>query len=106
MQAAIKKKAKQKRRSGDQGGVAADVQITSPLPPHLQTPAVAASSETEGVEECEELDRELEEMMEAQPRREKDKEEAEPADLLPIVDSVFGQVRAISTCGCVRERDP
>ncbi|XP_074529866.1 calcium-binding protein 2-like [Halichoeres trimaculatus] len=100
VQAAIKKRVeKQKKRSGDQGGSAPDVQITSPLPPHLQRPAVAAVSEAEGAEQCEELDRTLEEIMEGPLRREKEKEkekeEAEPADLLPIVDSVFGQDREL-----------
>ncbi|XP_034546567.1 calcium-binding protein 2 [Notolabrus celidotus] len=97
VQAAIKKKVeKQKKRSNDQGGGAADVQITSPLPPHLQRPVVAAVSEVEEVEEeCEELDRTLEEMMEGPPRRERENEEGEPVDLLPIVDSVFGQDREL-----------
>ncbi|KAM6999794.1 calcium-binding protein 2 isoform 1-T1 [Tautogolabrus adspersus] len=95
VQAAIKKKVeKQKRRSIDQG--TADVQITSPFPPHLQRPAMmAAEAEAEGAEESEELERTLEEMMEGPPRRENDKEEAEPVDLLPIVDSVFGQDREL-----------
>ncbi|CAJ1058647.1 calcium-binding protein 2 [Xyrichtys novacula] len=96
VQAAIKKKVeKQKKRAGDQGGGAADVQITQPLPPHLQRPEEAEASEVEGMEESEELERTLGEMMEGPPRREKEKEEGEPVDLLPIVDSVFGQDREL-----------
>lgn len=40
------------------------------------------------------LDETLEEMMQGPQRRDGDKEEAEAVDLLPIVDSVFGQVGA------------
>lgn len=47
----------------------------------------------EKAEESEIVDEELEEMLAGGQRRNMEKvEEAEPVDLLPIVDSVFGQV--------------
>lgn len=47
----------------------------------------------EAGEDSEALEEQLEELMEGPRRREKEKEkEEEPVDLLPIVDSVFGQV--------------
>lgn len=52
------------------------------------------------VEDAEALEEKLEELMEGPQRKEREREkekEVEPVDLLPIVDSVFGQVGVI--CG-------
>ncbi|XP_042349676.1 calcium-binding protein 2-like [Plectropomus leopardus] len=93
VQAAIKKKLeKQKKRTGD-GGVA-DIQTAAPLRQlkSTQFPQMTAAA----AEDREMLDEELEELMEGRHGREKEKEEeGEPVDLLPIVDSVFGQDREL-----------
>ncbi|GLD67372.1 calcium-binding protein 2-like protein, partial [Lates japonicus] len=106
VQAAIKKKVeKQKKRSNEQGGGGGDTQTAAPQPPRQQksaqipqamTAAVAAAAAA-AAEDTEALEEKLEEMMEGPQRREKEKEkeEAEPVDLLPIVDSVFGQDREL-----------
>lgn len=94
MQAAIKKKFdKQKKRNSLQG----DAQTAAPQPARHQKPgqtAPATAAAAAAAEDREELEDTLEEMMEGPQRREKEREEVDHVDLLPIVDSVFGQVRA------------
>lgn len=99
MQAAIKKKVeKQRKRTNDPAVGSGDIQMA---PPQLhrhhrpgQTPQVAEDQRT--------LEETLEEMMQGPQRREREAEKGEPVDLLPIVDSVFGQVGvAVSTSGRV-----
>lgn len=52
-------------------------------------------------EDRESLEEKLEEMMEGPQRGEKEKEkEVEPVNLLPIVDSVYGQVGPICCSMC------
>ncbi|XP_035810680.2 calcium-binding protein 2 isoform X1 [Amphiprion ocellaris] len=96
VQAAIKKKVeKQKKRTNEQG----DGQPAAPQPPrHQKARQVAQMIAAEADEDSEVLDEQLEEMMEGPQRREKEKEkegEEENVDLLPIVDSVFGQDREL-----------
>lgn len=95
MQAAIKKKVeKQKKKTNEQGGGAADIQTATSQSARHQKSAQIPRVMTE--EDRESLDEKLEELMEGPHRREKEKEEEEePVDLLPIVDSVFGQVGPI-----------
>lgn len=93
VQAAIKKKVeKQKKRTNDQGGGGGgggDAQAAARNQKSKLPPMTAA----EAGEDSEALEEQLEELMEGPRRREKEKEkEEEPVDLLPIVDSVFGQV--------------
>lgn len=73
-----------------QVGGAGDPESAAAQPPRHQKPRQLL----EAAEDSEELDEKLVEMMEGPQRGEKGKEmeEAEPVDLLPIVDSVFGQV--------------
>uniref|UniRef100_A0A8D3BAZ7 Calcium binding protein 2b n=1 Tax=Scophthalmus maximus TaxID=52904 RepID=A0A8D3BAZ7_SCOMX len=94
VQAAIKRKVeKQRKRTNGLGGGGGDVHAPTPHPAshhrssqYPQTMTTAATKDGEM----------LEEMMEGRQRREKEKEEeAEPVDLLPIVDSVFGQDREL-----------
>ncbi|XP_070769432.1 calcium-binding protein 2 isoform X1 [Enoplosus armatus] len=93
VQAAIKKKLeKQKKRTSDQGGGAGDIQTAASQPPRHQTPKMAAAAAEDRETLLEET---LEEMMEGPQRRDREKEEVEPVDLLPIVDSVFGQDREL-----------
>ncbi|XP_006782049.1 calcium-binding protein 1-like [Neolamprologus brichardi] len=92
VQAAIKKKVeKQKKRTNDQGGGGGgggDAQAAARNQKSKLPPMTAA----EAGEDSEALEEQLEELMEGPRRREKEKEkEEEPVDLLPIVDSVFGQ---------------
>uniref|UniRef100_A0AAX7UN52 EF-hand domain-containing protein n=1 Tax=Astatotilapia calliptera TaxID=8154 RepID=A0AAX7UN52_ASTCA len=91
VQAAIKKKVeKQKKRTNDQGGGGGDAQAAARNQKSKLPPMTAA----EAGEDSEALEEQLEELMEGPRRREKEKEE-EPVDLLPIVDSVFGQDREL-----------
>lgn len=89
MQAAIKKKVeKQRRRTNELGVGSGDIQM-APHQPHRhhrpgQTPQAAEDQRT--------LEETLEEMMQGPQRRENEAGKGEPVDLLPIVDSVFGQV--------------
>ncbi|XP_070692660.1 calcium-binding protein 2-like [Pempheris klunzingeri] len=99
VQAAIKKKLeKQKKRTTEHGGGVGDVQTATPQPPRHQKSgqttltAAAAAEDRESLEDT--LDETLEEMMEG-PQRREEREEVEPVDLLPIVDSVFGQDREL-----------
>ncbi|XP_075959457.1 calcium-binding protein 2-like isoform X1 [Anarhichas minor] len=99
VQAAIKKKLeKQKKRSNGQGGGDGDPQTATPQPPRhrksSQFPRMMAAAAA--AEDSETLEEELDEMMERPQRGEREKEEeGEPVDLLPIVDSVFGQDREL-----------
>lgn len=110
VRAAIKKKVeKQRRRTGEPALGSADIQV-APYQPHRQHKAgqnsqllpLSAASDTEDQKSLQET---LEEMMQGPQRREKEVERAEPVDLLPIVDSVFGQVGAakwrVVLCACV-----
>lgn len=112
VQAAIKKKMeKRRRKSIEQGGVAADGQSAAPLPQHRQKSRLPTRPVTaEEAEDSEALEEKLEEMMEGRQRRNVEAEsEEEPVDLLPIVHSVFGQVGQVisvyhhtkHTCVCV-----
>ncbi|CAK6971944.1 calcium-binding protein 2-like isoform X2 [Scomber scombrus] len=95
VQAAIKKKVeKQRRRSNDNGGGGGDIQVATQQPPRHQRPRQIPQTITAA--EDREEEEELEEMMEGAQRKEKEREkEVEPIDLLPIVDSVFGQDREL-----------
>lgn len=94
VQAAIKKKVeKQKKRTNDQGRGGGDAQAAARNQKSKLPPMTAA----EAGEDSEALEEQLEELMEGPRRREKEKEE-EPVDLLPIVDSVFGQVGSVYVC--------
>ncbi|KAK2849098.1 hypothetical protein Q5P01_008932 [Channa striata] len=88
VQAAIKKKVeKQKKKTNEQGGGAGDIQTATTQPARLQKSAQMTTAEDRAS-----LDERLDEMLEGPHRREKEKEnEEEPVDLLPIVDSVYGQ---------------
>ncbi|KAM6953063.1 calcium-binding protein 2 isoform 1-T1 [Lycodopsis pacificus] len=97
VQAAIKRKLeKQKQRSNGQGGGDGDAQTATPQPPlhrkSNQFPRMMAAA----AEDSDSLEEEPDEMMERPQRGEREKEEeGEPVDLLPIVDSVFGQDREL-----------
>ncbi|KAM8848102.1 calcium-binding protein 2-like [Synchiropus picturatus] len=94
VQAAIKKKVeKQKKRSNDQGGGAGDVQLVRAQSPPRQRSRQKVQQPT--AVDQRELEEKLEQMMEGPHRREKETEKEEPVDLLPIVDSVFGQDREL-----------
>ncbi|XP_061582278.1 calcium-binding protein 2 isoform X1 [Cololabis saira] len=104
VQAAIKKKVeRERRRSIEQGRLAADIQNMTPQPQNRQrskqlpqTGTAEAAEAPEAAEDREALEEKLEEMMEGSQRTHMEQEkEANPADLLPIVDSVFGQDREL-----------
>ncbi|XP_061786389.1 calcium-binding protein 2-like isoform X1 [Nerophis lumbriciformis] len=87
VQAAIKKKVeKRRKRTSEQRE---DIQVSTPQPGptqrSLHIPQMSSDDDGQWVEE----------MMEGPQRRDKVREEAAPADLLPIVDSVFGQDREL-----------
>ena len=103
VQAAIKKKMeKQRKRTNEQGGGGGGGDHAAPpQPARRQKPSQVPQFATT-TEDRASLEERLEEMMEGRQRGEKEKEEmADPVDLLPIVDSVFGQVGA--TCCSVRD---
>ncbi|XP_029917891.1 calcium-binding protein 2 isoform X1 [Myripristis murdjan] len=103
VQAAIKRKVeKQKKRTNDQaaGVQSGDVKAGGPRPPRQQR--AAQNAHKVSAEDRKELEETLEEMMEGtqlkEKEREKEKEkqeEEQDVDLLPIVDSVFGQDREL-----------
>ncbi|MED6266562.1 Calcium-binding protein 1 [Characodon lateralis] len=98
VQAAIKRKMeRQKRRSIEQGMLVAEGQGMTHLPPQCQKSRQLPRTMTaEAAEDSEALEEQLEEMLEGPHRGNKEKEaEEEPADLLPIVNSVFGQDREL-----------
>lgn len=100
VQAAIKKKMeKQKKRASGQGE-GLGIPSATPQPPRHQRPGPALQASAAVPEDRESLEETLEEMMDGPQRREREMEEVEPVDLLPIVDSVFGQVGG--KCCCVR----
>lgn len=90
---------KQKKRTNEQG--AGDVQMATPQPPPPQKAGQRPQVMPTGPGDRQILEETLEEMMQGPQRRDREEEEAEPVDLLPIVDSVFGQVGAIC-CTCNR----
>ncbi|KAK5864788.1 hypothetical protein PBY51_016001 [Eleginops maclovinus] len=93
VQAAIKKKMEKQKRRTSAGGGAGDIQTATPQPPRPPKPSFHSAA---AAEDSETLDEELEELMEGPQGRERAKEEeGEPVDLLPIVDSVFGQDREL-----------
>ncbi|XP_073343524.1 calcium-binding protein 2-like [Pagrus major] len=95
VQAAIKKKVeKQKKRTSGQGE-ALGLPSATPQPPRQQRSGPALQATAEVSEDRESLEETLQEMMEGPQRREREMEEVEPVDLLPIVDSVFGQDREL-----------
>ncbi|XP_056142287.1 calcium-binding protein 2-like [Lampris incognitus] len=95
VQAAIKRNVeKQKKRTGEQGGGATEGQAGGPRHARSQRPVQVALSGAG--EETRELEEKLEEMMGGAQQLENERErENEPTDLLPIVDSVFGQDREL-----------
>lgn len=110
VRASIKKKVeKQRRRTGEPPQGPADIQVALHQP-HRQhkagqnsqllppPPSATAAEDQRSLEET------LEEMMQGPQRGEKEAGRAEPVDLLPIVDSVFGQVGAAAWRGalCVK----
>lgn len=99
MQAAIKKKVeKQKKRTNDQGGGVGDIQSAARNQKSKQLSPMTAAEAAEAAEDSETLEEQLEELMEGPRRREKEKDkDTESVDLMPIVDSVFGQV---GVCYC------
>ncbi|XP_061755709.1 calcium-binding protein 2 isoform X1 [Nerophis ophidion] len=87
VQAAIKKKVeKRRKRTSEQRE---DIQVSTPQPGHthrsVHVPQMSSDEDGQW----------LEDMMEGPQRRDKVREEAAPVDLLPIVDSVFGQDREL-----------
>lgn len=98
MQAAIKKKVeKQRKRISEQEVADGDIQT---VPAHHQKPTQDLQEQTAAERDRIFLEETLEEMMQGPQKEQRDQEEAEPVNLLPIVDSVFGQVRACCVCVC------
>ncbi|XP_062249834.1 calcium-binding protein 2 isoform X1 [Platichthys flesus] len=97
VQAAIKKKMqKQRNRTNEQGGGGGGGDQAAPPQParHQRSNRVLQFAKT--AEDGESLEERLEEMMEGRQRGAREKEEVvEPVDLLPMVDSVFGQDREL-----------
>ncbi|XP_054647119.1 calcium-binding protein 2 isoform X1 [Dunckerocampus dactyliophorus] len=95
VQAAIKKKVeKRRKRTNGQGG---DIQVSTPQPGRTQRGVHTPQTPSDDGRTLEDR---LEEMMEGPQRRDKVREEVvreeeAPVDLLPIVDSVFGQDREL-----------
>lgn len=106
VQAAIKKKVeKQRKRVSEREVEDGDIQTVAANVPRQQRPSQAlqvAQADAEGDRMFlgETLEETLEEMMQGPQRKQRDQEEAEPVNLLPIVDSVFGQV-SVCVCVCV-----
>ncbi|XP_034739061.1 calcium-binding protein 2 isoform X3 [Etheostoma cragini] len=97
VQAAIKKKMeKQKKRTNEQRGSVGEVKTATPQPPRRQKFGQFPQATAAAAEDRKTLEEELEEMMEGPQGVERQEEEdGEPVDLLPIVDSVFGQDREL-----------
>lgn len=100
VQASIKKKVeKQRMRTDEQGGgITADIQVSTAQPEHHHRGVHLLKTASENGRT---LEQRLEQMMEGGQRKvsvREQVEELEPVDLLPIVDSVFGQV---AKCWCV-----
>ncbi|XP_061643998.1 calcium-binding protein 1 isoform X1 [Phyllopteryx taeniolatus] len=93
VQAAIKKKVEKRRKhTGEQGeGITPDIQVSAPQVIHHQRGGQIPKT---AYENGRTLEQRLEEMMEGAQRKDNVREEVEEyesVDLLPIVDSVFGQ---------------
>ncbi|KAM4732119.1 calcium-binding protein 2-like isoform 2-T2 [Anableps anableps] len=98
VQAAIKRKMeRQKRRSIEQGMLIAEGQGATLMPPQRQKSRQLPQTMTaEAAEDSKALEEQLEEMLEGPRRSSEEKEvEEDPTDLLPIVNSVFGQDREL-----------
>ncbi|XP_077589696.1 calcium-binding protein 2 isoform X1 [Stigmatopora nigra] len=104
VRASIKKKVEKRRKRANQqggGGTAADIQVCVPQLENQRRGHRVPKKDTQNGQTLEER---LEEMMEGTRGKEnipeeeeaaEETEEAEPVDLLPIVDSVFGQDREL-----------
>ncbi|XP_019739854.1 calcium-binding protein 2 isoform X1 [Hippocampus comes] len=97
VQASIKKKVeKQRKRTDEQGGgITADIQVSTAQLEHHHKGVHLLKTASENGRTLEER---LEQMMEGGQRKvtvREQVEELEPVDLLPIVDSVFGQDREL-----------
>ncbi|XP_061644000.1 calcium-binding protein 2 isoform X3 [Phyllopteryx taeniolatus] len=97
VQAAIKKKVEKRRKhTGEQGeGITPDIQVSAPQVIHHQRGGQIPKT---AYENGRTLEQRLEEMMEGAQRKDNVREEVEEyesVDLLPIVDSVFGQDREL-----------
>lgn len=95
VQASIKRKMeRQKRRSIEQGMLIAEGLGATHVPPQRQrSRQPPQTTAAEAAEDSEALEEQLEEMLEGRRRTSEEKEaEEDSADLLPIVNSVFGQV--------------
>ncbi|XP_077465409.1 calcium-binding protein 2 isoform X1 [Stigmatopora argus] len=104
VRASIKKKVEKRRKraneQGGGGGTAADIQVSVPQLERQRRGARVPNTDSDNGQTLEER---LEEMMEGTGRKENipeeeeeaETEEAEPVDLLPIVDSMFGQDREL-----------
>lgn len=94
MQAAIKKKVeKQRKRISERGVLDGDIQtVPAHAPQHQKTAQALQEVETAAEMDRKFLEETLEEMMQGPQMKQRDQEEGEPVNLLPIVDSVFGQV--------------
>ncbi|KAM4621148.1 calcium-binding protein 2 isoform 1-T1 [Polymixia lowei] len=93
VQAAIKKKLEKQKRRNSEAGMA-EAQAVGPR--HPRGPKPPQIPLRASAEDGQELEDKLAEMMEGTQQKEREREmEKEPADLLPIVDSVFGQDREL-----------
>ncbi|XP_057706675.1 calcium-binding protein 2-like isoform X2 [Corythoichthys intestinalis] len=97
VQAAIKKKVEKRRKRANEqgGGITADIQVAALQLGHHQRGVHITKTASENEQTLEER---LEEMMEGTRKKDSIKEEVEelePVNLLPIVDSVFGQDREL-----------
>lgn len=102
VQAAIKKKVeKQRKRISEQEVADEDIQTVPTHITHHQRVSQDLQVETAAERDRIFLEETLEEMMQGPQRKQRGQEEAEPVNLLPIVDSVFGQVRGVCARVCV-----
>lgn len=94
MQAAIKKKVeKQRKRIGERSVLDGDIQsVPGHIPQHQKMAQALQEVQTATEMDRKFLEETLEEMMQGPQMKQRDQEEGEPVNLLPIVDSVFGQV--------------
>ncbi|XP_056899385.1 calcium-binding protein 5-like isoform X2 [Takifugu flavidus] len=93
VQAAIKKKVeKQRKRISERSGLDGDIQtVPAHIPQHQKTAQALQEVQTAAEMDRTFLEETLEEMMQGPQMKQRDQEEGEPVNLLPIVDSVFGQ---------------
>ncbi|XP_061899381.1 calcium-binding protein 2-like [Entelurus aequoreus] len=93
VQAAIKKKVeKRRKRTSEQRE---DIQVSTPQPGPTHRSVHIPQVSSDDDHDHDDHGQWVEEMMEGPQRRDKVREEAAPVDLLPIVDSVFGQDRQL-----------